>query len=54
MDGWVAWGVVPESSAGATTAHYSFLRCGWWAREAGGGEGEMGGDQTSVGATKGG
>ena len=29
-------------------------RCGGWAREAGGGEGEMGGDQTSVGATKGG
>ena len=35
------WGVVLESSAG-------------WAREAGRGEGEMGGDQTSVGATKGG
>ena len=33
---------------GATTTHYaSFLR--GWAREAGGGEGEMGGDQTSVG-----
>ena len=28
-------------------------RCGGWAREAGRGEGEMGGDQTSVGATKG-
>ena len=47
--------MVPESSAGATTTHYaSFLKRGWWAREAGGGEGEIGGDQKSVGATKGG
>ena len=43
-----------ESSAGATTTHFlSYLgRCGGWAREAGGGEGEMGGDQTSVGARR--
>ena len=45
--------MVLESSAGATTTQYaSFLTlCGGWAR---GGRGDGGGDQTSVGATKGG
>ena len=56
IDGWVAWGVggwwgvVPESSAGATTTHYaSFLRCGWWAREAGGGGTRLVWEQRRVG-----
>ena len=40
-------------SSGSNNHPLRFLsylgRCGGWAREAGGGEGEMGGDQTSVG-----
>ena len=45
--------MVLESSAGATTTHYSFLTLGGPGRRAGG-RGRLGGDQTSVGVEAGG